>query len=62
MKLPGMVEPSVLMKFHYRTGFGNPVVLSEGGAKLWKIRKQAPKMALPFGPGTSYGSGGFSVR
>jgi len=39
MKLPGMVEPSVLMKFHYRTGFGNPVVLSEGGAKLWKIRK-----------------------
>jgi len=39
MKLPGMVELGVLMKFHYRIGFGNPVVLSEWGAKLRKIRK-----------------------
>ncbi len=35
----GMVELVVLMKFHYSKGFGNPVVVSERGAKLRKIRK-----------------------
>jgi len=48
-----MVELGVLMKFHYRKGFGNPVVVSEAGTKLGKIRKQASKMALPFGSGIS---------
>jgi hypothetical protein len=48
-----MVELGVLMKFHYRKGFGNSVVVSEAGAQLRKIRKLGPKMALPFGSGIS---------
>ncbi len=47
------IELGVLMKFHYRKGFGNPVVVSEADTKLGKIRKQASKMALPFGSGIS---------
>ena len=29
-QISGMVELGMLMKFHYRKGFGNPVVVSEG--------------------------------
>jgi len=39
MKISEMVELGALMKFHYMKGFGNPVVVSEVGAKLGKIRK-----------------------
>jgi hypothetical protein len=39
MKLPGMVELAVLMRFHYRTDFGNPVVLCQGGCKVGENSK-----------------------
>jgi hypothetical protein len=39
MKLAGMVELGVLMKFHYRTDFSNPVVLCQGGCKVGENSK-----------------------
>jgi hypothetical protein len=39
-----MVELDVLMKFHYRTGFGNPVILSEkSGCKVGESSKVGSK-------------------
>ncbi len=46
IKISGIVELGVLMRFHYRTDFRNPVVVLERGAHLGKIRKQVPKTAL----------------
>ncbi len=39
MKLPGMVELGVLMKFHHRTGFGNPMALFDGECKVGENSK-----------------------
>jgi hypothetical protein len=39
MKLPGMVELGVLMKFYHRTGFYNPMVLFDGGCKVGENSK-----------------------
>ena len=36
MKPLGMIEIGVLMKFHYRTDFVNPIFLFEGGCKVGK--------------------------
>jgi hypothetical protein len=36
IKISGMVEVGMLMKVHYWTAFGNPVVVPEGDAKFGK--------------------------
>ena len=38
-KISGMVVLDVLMKAHYRTGLGNPVVVPEKDPNLAKIGK-----------------------
>jgi hypothetical protein len=35
-QISGMVELGVLMKFHYRKSFDNPVVVSEGVVQSWE--------------------------
>jgi hypothetical protein len=42
-QISGMVELGVLMKFHYRKSFDNPVVVSEGECKVGKNSKVGSK-------------------